>query len=142
MSLKVLSSYGFENTIISVGIADKAFFSKAKLVVIVKKGFSQVIYEYLEEDIEQIDIVDEEEISTDTGQRVKNAAIGVVLLGPIGLLGAAWGGSKKLIKLRVCMRNTQALLLEVNKKECERLFLQLKGIDVQKELNDQLLKNK
>ncbi len=96
--------------------------------------------ELYKDDIESIEIVDETQKSSDGAQRAKNAAIGVVLLGPIGLLGAAMGGAKKEFKLRVVFKNKMQFVVQVTGKECANIVKGIMGKTPEELQNEHLLK--
>lgn len=137
---KVLASSGFEKEIVMVDFLSKNMLGEAHLQVLLKDGLFGKKLKFFKADIKEAEIVDENEVSSDSGQRVKNAAIGIVLLGPIGLLGAALGGAKKHISLRLTLLQGQQLVLEMTTKECSNVLKELAGLDINKILNEQLLK--
>ncbi len=138
---KVITSSGFNNEILNVNFLPSNFLQKAHLMVTIKGGILGERIKLTKDEIKEIEILHEKETSSDTGQRIKHGAIGVVLLGPIGLLGAALGGAKSLLTIRVLSHNNCQLILEIPPKECEKIFKELVGINLQDEINNGLLKS-
>jgi hypothetical protein len=137
---KVVTSSGFNSEILNVNFLPSNFLQKAHLMVTLRGGILGERLKLTKDEIKEIEVLHEEETSSDTGQRIKNGAIGVVLLGPIGLLGAALGGAKSLITIRVLTHDNRQLILEMKPKECEKIFKDLVGINLQEEINKGLLK--
>lgn len=137
---KVLTSSNFEKEIVMVDFLGKTMFDEAHLQVLIKEGLFGKKLKFFKGQLKEAEIVHEEQSSSDAGQRIKNAALGTVLLGPIGLLGAAFGGNKSVLKVRIITNMDQQLLLEMKPKDCEKLLKDLMGVDIDKLVNEQYLK--
>jgi hypothetical protein len=110
------------------------------MTVVIKGGILGTRKHFYKDDFSEVAVVDESEASSDGAQRAKNAAIGVVLLGPLGLLGAALGGAKKLIKIRFVTKTGEQLVVQLYPKKCEEILKGLMNIDLDQALNQKLLK--
>lgn len=139
LGYKILATDGFSQEVTMISFRDKTIISKACMSVVTKEGFTGKTHNYYKGDFELLEIVHEEEASSDTGQRIKHAAIGAAILGPIGLLGAAFGGRKTILKVKFVTKDSKKFLLELDIKECQKLFLVFLDIDLAKEANKQLL---
>lgn len=137
---KVVTSSGFNAEILNVNFLPSNFLQKAHLVVTLKSGILGERLKLTKDEIKEIEVLHEEETSSDVGQRIKHGAVGFVLLGPIGLLGAALGGAKSFLTIRVLTQANCQLILEVKPKECEQIFKELLGINLQEEINKGLLR--
>jgi hypothetical protein len=135
----ILATEGFLHEVSVINYRVKTFISKPCIQVIVKEGVGGKRYDFFKGDFELMEIVHEEEASSDTGQRIKNAAIGTVLLGPIGLLGAAFGGKKSILKVRFVTKDSKKFLLELKPGDCQKIFKELMDVDLEKEINKKLL---
>lgn len=135
----ILATEGFESEVVYIQYVDKTFLSKAHIKLTLKEGIIGKTCKYFKGDFELMEIVHEEEASSDTGQRIKNAAIGTVLLGPIGLLGAAFGGKKSILKVRFVTKDSKKFLLELKPSDCQKIFKELMDVDLEKEINKKLL---
>lgn len=140
MAFKVLASSGFDKEIIMVDYLPKTPFGEAHLQVLLKGGFLGTKLKFLKKDIQEMEVIDEKEVSSDGAQRLKNAAIGTFLLGPIGLIGAAIGGAKSTLRLRVGLNQGQQLLLEVKSDQCVKLLKELASLNLDQLQNESLLK--
>lgn len=139
LGYKVLATEGYSNEVMQISYFEKTFLKKAHIQVTMKEGLLGKRFDYFKGDFELVEIVHEEETSSDTGQRIKNAAIGAVVLGPIGLLGAAFGGKKSILKVKFLTRDSKKFLLELKPSDCQVLFKEFMEIDLEKEANKQLL---
>lgn len=137
---KVLTSSNFEKEVLMVYFLGKTMFDEAHLQILVKDGVFGKKLKYFKGQLKEAEIVHEEQSSSDAGERIKNAALGTVLLGPIGLLGAAFGGAKSLLKVRIITNQDQQLLIEMKPKDCEKLLKELMDVDIQKMMNEKFLK--
>ncbi len=137
---KVLTSSNFEKEIIMVDFLGKTMFDEAHLQVLLKDGIFGKKLKFFKGQLKEAEIVHEEQSSSDAGERIKNAALGTVLLGPIGLIGAAFGGAKSILKVRIITNLDQQLLLEMKPKDCEKLLKDLMDVDINRLMNEQFLK--
>lgn len=135
----ILATEGYESEVAYIQYVDKTFLNKAHVKLTLKEGSFGKTCKYFKGDFELMEIVHEEEASSDTGQRIKNAAIGTVLLGPIGLLGVAFGGKKSILKVRFVTKDSKKFLLELKPADCQKIFKELIDVDLEKEINKKLL---
>ncbi len=140
LGYKIVTSSGFDKEILNVHFFPTNFLQKAHILVTLKSGLLGERLKLLKDNIKELEVIHEEETSGDTGQRIKNGAIGYILLGPIGLLGAALGGAKSVLTIRVLTLDNRQLILEVKPKDCEKIFHDLMGINLQEEVNKGYLK--
>jgi hypothetical protein len=127
--------------ITAVNYMPKTILTRPYIEVRTKGGLLRKSHKFYKDDFSEVAVIDEEQVSSDGAQRAKNAAIGVVLLGPIGLLGAALGGAKNSMKLRFIAKHCEQWLVEVKPKQCEEILRDLMGIDLKQALNAKLLKS-
>lgn len=139
LGYKILASEGYSNEVMQISFFEKNFLKKAHIQVTIKEGLLGKRFDYFKGDFELMEIVHEEESTSDTGQRIKNAAIGAAILGPIGLLGAAFGGKQSVLKVKFVTKDSKKFLLELKPKDCQTLFKEFLDIDLEKELNKNLL---
>lgn len=140
IGFKVLASSNFDRDIIMVDFLRKTMFDEAHLQVLLKEGLFGKKLKFFKGQLKEAEIVHEEQISSDAGQRIKNAALGTVLLGPIGLLGATFGGAKSILKVRITTNLDQILLIEIKPKDFENLLKDLMDVDIQMLMNKHLSK--
>lgn len=138
---KVLTSSNFDKEIIMVDFLGKSMITEAHLQILLKDGIMGKKLKFFKGQLKEAEIVHEEQSSSDVGERIKNAALGTVLLGPIGLLGAAFGGVNTLLKVRIVTNQDQQLLLEMKPKDCEKLLKELMDVDINRLMNEQFLKS-
>lgn len=140
LGYKILATQGYSNEVIQISFFEKNFLKKAHIQVTMKEGLLGKRFDYFKGDFELMEIVHEEESTSDTGQRIKNAAIGAAILGPIGLLGAAFGGKQSTLKVKFVTKDSKKFLLELKPKDCQILFKEFLEIDLEKELESKMLK--
>ena len=141
LGYKILATEGYPNEVLQISYFEKNFFKKAYIQVTMKEGLLGKRFDYFKGDFELMEIVHEEESTSDTGQRIKNAAIGAAILGPVGLLGAAFGGKQSVLKVKFVTKDSKKFLLELKPKECQALFKEFIDIDLEKEINVKLINN-
>jgi len=139
LGYKVLATEGYSNEILQISYFEKTFLKKAHIQVTMKEGLLGKRFDYFKGDFELMEIVHEEESTSDTGQRIKNAAIGAAILGPIGLLGAAFGGKQSILKVKFLTKDSKKFLLELKPKDCQILFKEFMDVDLLKETNFKLI---
>lgn len=139
LGYKILASEGYSNEVMQISFFEKNFLKKAHIQVTIKEGILGKRFDYFKGDFELMEIVHEEESTSDTGQRIKNAAIGAAILGPIGLLGAAFGGKQSTLKVKFVTKDSKKFLLELKPKDCQILFKEFMDTDLEKEINKSLL---
>ena len=139
--MDIVACANFDGKVLKANFYRKTIFTRAVVMLVINDGGKNPVLKLYANDIGSIELVDEEQISSDGAQRARNAAIGVVLLGPVGLLGAAMGGAKKSFKLRFTTKSNQVFIVDAKEKEATEIFKELANMDFNQAKNEKFLKS-